>query len=139
MINFEKNRKKGFTLLYATLVGSLLIAIASGIFNIIFKELQLSASSRESQFAFYSADSGLECALYWDIRHSGFGVSIFSTSTASTPPSSGVVCNSQDIAQAWTISERTATEAKTTFSLSLSNAACATVLVHKQGSGVEVG
>ena len=48
--------KRGFTLLFATLMASLLLAIATGIFNIVFKELLLTSSIKESQFAFYSAD-----------------------------------------------------------------------------------
>lgn len=60
---------KGFTLFYAVLTASLLLAIGIAIFNITFKELILSSGARESANAFYAADTGLECALYWDLRH----------------------------------------------------------------------
>ena len=79
---------KGFTLLVAVLVSGVLLAIGLAIFNITIKELLLSSSGRDSQFAFYAADSGAECALYWDQKGGGF-----STSTASA-----ISCNATSIA-----------------------------------------
>lgn len=60
------NKKGGIALLMAVLVSSLFFVIGAAIFKIAFIELVLSSAGRESQFAFYSADSGAECALYWD-------------------------------------------------------------------------
>ena len=57
---------QGFTLFIAILIGNLMLAIGFSIFNIAFKELLLSSSARDSQVAFYAADTGLECALYYD-------------------------------------------------------------------------
>jgi len=57
---------RGFTLFYALLVTSLLLALGLAVFNITLKELLLSSDARESQNAFYAADAALECALYWD-------------------------------------------------------------------------
>jgi hypothetical protein len=68
----SKKMPKGFTLLLAVLVSSILIALGSAIFDIISKEIVLSSSGRESQFAFFAADTGVECALYWDIKHDAF-------------------------------------------------------------------
>ncbi|XKT74772.1 MAG: pilus assembly PilX N-terminal domain-containing protein [Patescibacteria group bacterium UBA2163] len=64
--------ERGFTLLIAVLVSSILLALGFAIFNIAAKEVVLSASGRESQFAFYAADSGIECALYWDYEQDAF-------------------------------------------------------------------
>ena len=72
-----RRTRRGFTLLLSVLVAGVLLAIGLAIFNIVIKELLLSSSGRDSQFAFYAADSGAECALYWDQKQSGF-----STSTA---------------------------------------------------------
>ena len=58
---------RGFTLLYAVLVSSILLAIGIAIFEITVRELRLSSIVRESEYAFYAADSGVECALYWDV------------------------------------------------------------------------
>ncbi len=70
----------GFALLFAVLTASLLLSIGLSIFSLTVKELSLSSYSRESQFSFYAADSGAECALYWDIR--GNSGTTFATSTS---------------------------------------------------------
>ncbi|MCA9352583.1 hypothetical protein KC901_00160 [Patescibacteria group bacterium] len=65
MYPLQKN--KGFVILFAVLVSSLILLISAGIFNIVQKEVVLSSYARESQRAFYAADSALECALYADV------------------------------------------------------------------------
>ncbi|MDP3996838.1 MAG: pilus assembly PilX N-terminal domain-containing protein [bacterium] len=67
-LNFQSDdlRDRGFTLLVALMTGVLLLSIGLAIMGISLKEVQLSASGRDSQFAFYAADSGMECALLWD-------------------------------------------------------------------------
>ncbi len=56
--------RKGFTVLYASLIGGLVLAVGAAILLITIKQVALSAAGRESQFAFYAADSATECALY---------------------------------------------------------------------------
>lgn len=68
MKNF--NKKRGFALLIATLVSGLFLAIGAVIFQIAYIQLLLSSVGRDSQFAFYAADTGAECALYWDRQYS---------------------------------------------------------------------
>ena len=65
--------KKGFVILVAVLVATLVVSIGAFIALIAVKELELSSSGRESQDAFYAADSALECALYHDFRVEQFG------------------------------------------------------------------
>ena len=77
------NNKRGFTLLFASLISALLLAISLAIFSISNKELVLSTTARDSQYAFYAADAGLECALYWDLQYNAFSISSPST----------IVCN----------------------------------------------
>jgi len=62
------NNKKGFTLLFAVLVSVMVLAVGTSMINIAVKQTILSGSGRESQFAFYAANTGVECALYWDIN-----------------------------------------------------------------------
>ena len=57
-------------------------------FGITRKEIILSSIGRDSQFAFYAADSAAECSLYWDIRHDLF---------ATTTPNSSATCDSQSL------------------------------------------
>lgn len=63
----NKNLKKqGFTLLFAALVGALVLAIGAAILLITMKQLALSSAGRATQQSFYSADAGIECALFLD-------------------------------------------------------------------------
>jgi hypothetical protein len=68
-------RNKGYTLLFAVLVSSIVLSVGISILTISKKEFQLAASARDSTSAFYAADSGLECAVYYNDRGE------FSTST----------------------------------------------------------
>ncbi len=61
------NNKSGFAMLFAVLASSLLMAIGISMFNISIKEIQIATSERDSQIAYYAADSARECAIYSDI------------------------------------------------------------------------
>ncbi len=63
-----KESKRGFTLLFAILVSVMVLAVGASIINITLKQVILSGSGRESQFAFYAANTGMECALFWDLN-----------------------------------------------------------------------
>lgn len=63
--------KKGIALLMAVLVSGLFFVIAAAIFKIALVELILSSTGRDSQFAFYAADTGAECALFWNYKYQG--------------------------------------------------------------------
>jgi len=63
---------KGFAMLFSVLLSSLLISIGLSIFNISLKEVDVSSSARDSQIAYYAADSARECAVYWDIKKGAF-------------------------------------------------------------------
>ncbi len=141
--------KRGFTIFFAMLVGSLSLAIGLAVYDLTIRELDLSATATQSQYAIYAADAGAECVLYWDSNYLGTG-SAFPTSTQSAVPASGVTCVGQDIAAhgavptpfsadtstwaAWNTSQITASAATTTFTLMLGasgNSACAMVDVAK--------
>ena len=68
---------QGFVLLFAILISSVVLAVGMGMYNITLQELQLSKVGRESQKAFYMADTGAECAFYWDRKYPGFTDSVF--------------------------------------------------------------
>jgi len=68
-----RRAQRGFTLLLAALVSSIVLAVGAAIFSIAQKQVILSALGRDSQFAFYAADTAAECALYWDFRFLYFG------------------------------------------------------------------
>lgn len=68
---------KGFVTLFAILIATVVLLLTIGATNIAYKETLLSSSARESERAFFSADTGIECALYLD-RVSGIFVPTFS-------------------------------------------------------------
>lgn len=76
---------KGFTLLFAVIVSTLVLAVGGSIINIALKQVILSGVGRDSQYAFYAANTGIECALYWDITGTVTGVGGFATSSESRP------------------------------------------------------
>ena len=81
MTIYTKKTHRGFTLLYAVLVSSIVLAIGLGIFNIVYREIKLSALTRDSTTALYAADAGLECALYFEFRMNGFDKNNLSATT----------------------------------------------------------
>ena len=83
--------KSGFTLLVAIVVTSMLLLVSFVVVNVALKQLVLANSSQESQYAFYNSDSGMECAIYWDLKNSS-GPSAFSTTTPST-----ISCNNNSL------------------------------------------
>ena len=72
LYTLRSRSERGFTILLAALVASLVLALGIAVFSIAQKELILSSTGRNSQLAFYAADTGAECALYSDMRHSAF-------------------------------------------------------------------
>lgn len=75
-------QQRGFTLLLAALVSALVLILGVSIFELVQREVSLSGLGRDSQFAFYAADTAAECALYWDVR-----LAYFSSSTPYVTPS----------------------------------------------------
>ncbi|MBU6390245.1 hypothetical protein KGQ31_01710 [Patescibacteria group bacterium] len=128
---------RGFALLFAILASSVLISIALAIFNLSSREVVFSTFGRESQVAFYAADIGAECALYWDVNgKSQTGKDTFATSTDSINyalTSQSVTCGSDtNVTVSTPASGAPVNDANNaTNQFSLQNAACATVSVSK--------
>lgn len=66
-MNFSPNLKNkahnqlGYTLLFATLTAALVLGVAAFILGIARKQYILSSTARDSIYAFYAADSAVEC------------------------------------------------------------------------------
>src|SRR5688572_19750284 len=64
-----KNRIKnnrGFVMLFAVTLSSLILSIAIGVATIALREIKFGTSARDSNDAFFAADTGIECALNYD-------------------------------------------------------------------------
>lgn len=117
MISFfntsERGARRGFTLLLAALVAAIVLSLGSSIFAIARKQVTLSSLGRDSQFAFYAADTAIECALYYDVRFATFP-------TSDTSPTSGTItCDGQETEWELTDPAPTAESAASTFVLTL--------------------
>ncbi len=104
-------------MLFAVLTSSVLLSIGLSIFNLTVKEIALSGSGRDSQAAFYAADGGVECALYWDV----IATDVFATSTGSYNPL-GIVPTCGDQAISLVPIARNSNSATTEFSFAPTDA-----------------
>ncbi len=131
------------------LVGSLALSVGFAIYDLAVREIDLSAAASQSQYAIYVADTGVECALYWDSKAPllNDSPSVFGTSSLATW-GTAANCNGQNIVaagtppvpistpptgwSAWVITS-TPTAATTTFTISLlpNQPYCAVVQVGK--------
>ena len=66
MIQKIKKLKSGFVILFAVTLSALLLSIAIGVTNIAFKELRFGTNARDTNDAFFAADTGIERALFDD-------------------------------------------------------------------------
>lgn len=151
ILNLKNNKyynrdtsEQGFTLFIALIVSSLLLAIGFSLSTIILKQLVFANSGKESQLAFYAADSGSECALYWD-RKDITGATIFEGAFATSTTDKDIFCGTggpttPQTGQVGSFSKEVSldlTQATTTFyvdysdQLNLNHKACAKVTVFK--------
>lgn len=66
--NKINSQKSGFILLLAIILTAIILAVTAGVSNVTFRELTFSTSAKASNEAFYAADVGVECALYYDFK-----------------------------------------------------------------------
>lgn len=88
----QKDSTRGFTLLLAVLAASIALVLGTSIFQIAVKQVKLSSISRDSEYAFYAADTAAECALYWNNVWSYYDIP-----EPSTPPANSPVCDTQSV------------------------------------------
>ena len=115
----------GFTILFAVLIGALLFSMGLALAHITLKEVLLSAAGKQSDAAFFLADTGAECALYFDLR---IGNTFPNSSTAQRDSDGVIRCNNTSIPL--TFLPASSGAAATSFRL-LVGSACADVLVTK--------
>ncbi len=122
----EKTKNKnsdGFTLLFTVLITSIVLAIALGISRVSYTELVLSSVSREGARAFYAADTGLECGLFYDINDNAFALSPSAPISCAGDSSNGPVTEgASPVSQASTVFN---------FFFDLPDNACSVVNVYK--------
>jgi len=100
-MNSHKKTQKGFTILVAVITAGILLIIAMSIGGIALKEQVLSTANKESQIAFYAADTGMECALYWDQKKGAFAPGIDAATGNAIKPTvlPSINCNNGNVSQ----------------------------------------
>lgn len=78
-----KKNKKGFVLLFAVTIAAIMLAIALGVADIALKEIKFSTSARDTNEAFFAADTGIEYAFLRDKGSASF-FSLLSTENSNT-------------------------------------------------------
>lgn len=126
---------RGFALLFAVLVGSLLFSLGLAIAHLSIKEIVISTAGKESEHAFFAADTGVECALYWDLNV-GATELIFPSSNDDTGRAT-IGCNGS-LAVPVFLDEESSTAATSTFTLNFSPVGCVEVAVGKTVSGFTI-
>ncbi len=116
---------KGFTLLIAIITTGILLLVSFVVANLALKEVLITQTSQQSQFAFYNADSGVECAMFWDLKNGA--KSAFDQSTAGS-----ITCNGQTFTTGNPVGSIIGGAAISNFTVNFSNA-CAVVKVTKSG------
>jgi Tfp pilus assembly protein PilX len=109
----NKKYKNGFVLLMTLIIISITLVVGLGVFDIISREVLISGIQKESQKAFFSANSGIECAYYWDLKGK------FASSSYS------IECAGQSI------SGLLDSASTTFFTVNLGNGACVKINVNK--------
>lgn len=57
--------RQGFTLAIVLILISVILIVGLSVSDIVLREMKISGLGRESQKAFYAAETGIECALKW--------------------------------------------------------------------------
>ncbi len=131
-------QEKGFTLLIAVVTTSMLLIVSFVVVNIGLKQLILAYAAEESQYAFYAADSGTECAIYWDLHDSTLSAFDITTPGSITCSRQTITSGSQTVptipTQASVIGGGTASNRTSIFSISFTKG-CAIVRVTKNADG----
>ena len=62
MILKIKKERRGFVILFAVTLSAIILSITLGIANVAFKEIKFGTSAKDSNEAYFAADTGVECA-----------------------------------------------------------------------------
>lgn len=95
----KKNRREngGVAIFIAVIAVASLMLIATAISNLSYKEQIISQSGRDSKVAFFAADSGMECALFHDLKGGVNG--LFTFATLSDGETGTLYCNGDAVSR----------------------------------------
>ncbi len=125
-----KNSQSGYALFTSIILTGMLVLIAYATANFSIKQLLLTVSGSESHIAFYTADSGVECAMFWDLKNpTNPAVSAFEVGAPTA-----VTCGGSTVTPVQVVNGGNATS---TFQIPVGSS-CAVVYVAKTGSNTTI-
>ena len=131
----QKNQNQGFVILFAVVLTSIILSVSLGLADITYKEISFGTSAKNTGDAFFAADTGAECALYYDADvvataegplQNPFGYNVQSFGAMSALECAGTKFSVPYSATTWEF---------ILFNLGTSGKACAIVKVEKDISG----
>lgn len=63
---------RGYAIIFSVVVIGVVVMVTLAVSSLVQKELELSSIGQKSMEAFFAADAGIECALYWDISQRSY-------------------------------------------------------------------
>lgn len=119
-----KKKQRGFTLLISVIFMSVMLSFGLALGSLAYKQQVLASGAIASQYAFYAADTALECALYADQQQGLFAYARYDGNPKS------ITCDGTTVAAVQM--PPTVSQLITTVRLSLdSGVRCADVTVYK--------
>ncbi len=86
IFTYRKIKERGFALLLSIIIASVVLSIGISILNTSVNQLSLSSTSRESELAFQSAQTMMDCLRYWRYERAEEYRADPGNSTDFTPP-----------------------------------------------------
>ncbi len=75
-----REKPRGFTLIVALIFTAVILSVSLSLASVAYNQVILASTAQQSEYAFYNADSALECALYQDQKLDTFDYSNSATS-----------------------------------------------------------
>lgn len=123
----QKPSGSGFVILFAVVISSIILSITLGVANVTLKEIKFGTSAKETNYSFFAADTGIECALFNDKPPTAFPL---------PGPSTGVACASS--LPTFVGDSNSGTYTFYVVGLGTTSTNCAKVTVLKTKSGTDV-
>ncbi|MDB5265562.1 MAG: hypothetical protein JWM39_275 [Parcubacteria group bacterium] len=126
---YTPSSPRGFTLLIAVILSTVVLTVGLSLLDVAYKQTILSSTAKQSQAAFYNADSALECALYYDQKLDAFD---FATPLAA----SSLTCSSTPVTNYSTVVNPAMTMRTTIFTTPCPGSGIsATTTIYKYAGG----
>lgn len=119
-------KNKAFTMLFAVILSSIILAIALGVSDVAVKEITFGTSAIDTNNAFFAADTGAECVLYND-----------KTTTNKFPlagPATAILCGNTSITPSFTGTGTSASYSFVMAGLGSTGRSCVKVSIVKNNS-----